>query len=141
MVDDTDDFLAHYGVKGMKWGVRKADREAKKARKAQAKYENASEDSRAAQDAKRKMATSGSVDALSNKELQTLVTRMNLEQQLSGLQEKTQTKSAGRKFVEEIAREQVKSTVSGALKDSVGAVGRKIIADAINKKIKEVTKK
>lgn len=26
MEDDVEDFLAHYGVKGMKWGQRKADR-------------------------------------------------------------------------------------------------------------------
>ena len=141
MVAEANDFLAHYGIKGMKWGIRKADRQARKAKKAQELYDNSSEDARAAQDAKRKMGSTGSVASLSNKELQTLVTRMNLEQQLSGLQEKTKTKSAGRKFVKEIAREQVKNTVSGALKDSVGAVGRKIIADAINKKIKEVTKK
>lgn len=134
---DTDDFLAHYGVKGMKWGVRRAERAEKKAQK---RYENSSEDSRAAQDATKKI-KKGSVDALSNKELQALVTRMNLEQQLSGLQEKTKTKSVGRKFAEEIAREQVKNTVSGAIKDSVGAAGKKIIADAINKKIEEAMKK
>lgn len=132
-----EDFLAHYGVKGMKWGVRRAERAEKKAQK---RYENSSEDSRAAQNAAKKI-KKGSVDALSNQELQALVTRMNLEQQLSGLQEKKKTKSAGQKFVEEVAREQFKNTVSGAIRDSIGAAGKKIIADAINKKIEEAMKK
>lgn len=34
-----DDYLAHYGVKGMKWGVRKADKKAKREVKRQAKSE------------------------------------------------------------------------------------------------------
>lgn len=134
--NDADDFLAHYGVKGMKWGQRKAARIEKKAKE---KYERSSEDARQAEAAKTKMKTS-SVDSLSNKELQALVQRMNLEQQLSGLQEKAQTKSVGRKFAEEIVREQVKNTVSGAIRDSVGAVGKKVLADAINKKLQSVAK-
>lgn len=128
---DPEKFLAHYGVKGMKWGVRKA---AKIEKAAAAKRERSSEDAKAAQDAQTKLKKS-SIDSLSNKELQTLVTRMNLEQQLSGLQAKTATKSAGRKFVEDIAKEQFKNTVSGAIKDSVGAAGKKILADQINKKL------
>ena len=46
MEDDVEDFLAHYGVKGMKWGVRKAERRDKsvqkqtvKLKKIAAKYE------------------------------------------------------------------------------------------------------
>lgn len=31
----SDDFMAHYGVKGMKWGVRKDDRQARRDRRAQ----------------------------------------------------------------------------------------------------------
>lgn len=129
---DTGNFLAHYGVKGMKWGQKKAAREEKKA---QAKYERSSEDARAAESARTKMKTS-SVDSLSNKELQTLVTRMNLEQQLSGLQEKTKVKSAGRKFVEDIARDQARQSVSGALKNTVGKAVQIALEDQINKKLK-----
>ena len=114
--NDADDFLEHYGVKGMKWGQRKAARIEKKAKE---KYERSSEDARQAESARTKMKTS-SVDSLSNKELQSLVQRMNLEQQLSGLQEKTKTKSAGRKFAEDIARELAKETLKSAVKNSVG---------------------
>ena len=34
MSDEVDDFLAHYGVKGMKWGVRRSDNSSEKAAKA-----------------------------------------------------------------------------------------------------------
>ena len=33
MLENTEDFLAHYGVKGMKWGVRKDRRNTQKAKR------------------------------------------------------------------------------------------------------------
>lgn len=88
-----DTVLSHYGVKGMKWGRRK-DRSpvdiqtsAEPGKRVQAKggeNQPASEDARRAAAAKQK-AKASTTDALSNKELQELVTRMNLEQQYSRL--------------------------------------------------------
>lgn len=82
-VDAVDEFLAHYGVKGMKWGVRrkKSDREP------------ASEDAARAAELQTRLKKSGT-SALTNKELQEVVTRMNLEQQYSRLNPKTQSKGA-----------------------------------------------
>jgi len=64
----VDEFLEHFGVKGMRWGVRKrseapASADVQRVRTIQSKIKR------------------GKTDALSNKELQDLVTRMNLEQQ------------------------------------------------------------
>lgn len=78
-MDTVDDVLAHFGVRGMKWGVRKA-RSSKKL--------PASEDAAAAKSAKKIVKKHGT-QALSNKELQALVTRMNLEQQYSNLTSKS----------------------------------------------------
>ena len=76
-----NDDLVHFGIKGMHWGIRRSqtvlDREAP------------SDDYRRATEAKTKLKKSGS-QALSNKEMQDLVTRMNLEKQLSTL---SQTKN------------------------------------------------
>lgn len=59
-----DDYLAHYGIKGMKWGVRKK--------------RNESSDAKAASATKRKAKKHGS-ESLSNKELKTLQDRRSLE--------------------------------------------------------------
>lgn len=64
MSQNTDDFLAHYGVKGMKWGRRKSD----------------SAESKSLKETRTKSASE-----LSNKELQDAVNRMNLEKQYSSL--------------------------------------------------------
>ena len=69
----VDDVLAHFGVKGMKWGVRKN------------RSGSASEDAQRADAAKKKIKTEGGIKALSNNELRDLVNRMNLEQQYSNL--------------------------------------------------------
>jgi hypothetical protein len=64
--------LEHFGKKGMKWGVRRSPKP------------GASEDAQRTT-AYKKTAKRGGTKALSTKELQDLVTRMNLEQQYSRL--------------------------------------------------------
>jgi hypothetical protein len=74
----VDDFLEHYGVKGMKWGQTRS----------RAQIDASPHDSFdvvAVKEAKTKIQQHRSTDVLSNRELQTVVTRMNLEQQYSRL--------------------------------------------------------
>lgn len=84
--------LQHYGVKGMKWGKRKSEptsvtTTSTPGRRVKAKggtLQPASDDAvRAA--ATRQRARKSTTDSLSTKELQDLVTRMNLEQQYERL--------------------------------------------------------
>lgn len=89
--------LAHYGVKGMRWGVRRSNSKSTgpeditlktvPGKRVSAKgggRHPASEDARTAAIYKQK-ARKSTVDSLSNKELQALVNRMNLEQNYSRL--------------------------------------------------------
>jgi hypothetical protein len=68
----VSDFLAHYGVKGMRWGKRGASKEGPS-------------DDAARSAALRARAKTSKVKALSNKELQEAINRMNLEQQYKRL--------------------------------------------------------
>lgn len=94
--------LSHYGVKGMRWGVRKSEHSVGgggtnvKVRSALGNRvvvatgggkRDLSDDAKKAAVA-RQVAKRSNVRALSNKELQDLVTRMNLEQQYSDLEKK-----------------------------------------------------
>ena len=79
----VEEFLAHHGVKGMKWGVRRAA--SKSGRKSgSGKYvpkrtEQSSDSQKARGLARNNRKT------LTNQELQTVITRLNLEQQFSRL--------------------------------------------------------
>lgn len=68
----TNDELTHYGVKGMRWGFRKADK-----RPASAEYERT-------ESIKTERKVSG-IKALTNKELKDAIERMNLEKQYVAL--------------------------------------------------------
>lgn len=90
----VEDVLEHFGVKGMRWGVRRS----------QTELHTGSEDHRNAAAAASK-AKKGGVKSLSNKELQDMITRMNLEGQYVRL--KPPSKGAvilksGGKFVGEV---------------------------------------
>lgn len=63
---DYDNYLEHYGVKGMKWGVRKKDKE------------SSSKDHDTADKARKKARKSGG-ETLSNKELKIIQERENLK--------------------------------------------------------------
>lgn len=72
------DDLTHYGVKGMKWGVRREESSSTSSRTPR------SEDAREFERNARKIQTHGT-SALSNKELQSVLTRMNMENQYHNL--------------------------------------------------------
>lgn len=121
---EFEEVLAHYGVKGMRWGVRKdrGDRDAifrKRAKEKKpvdvsvsqqpGKYvkgkggqnQSASEDAITAATYRQK-ARASTTDSLSNKELQALVTRMNLEQQYNNLSSQSDRRSRGAKLANQI---------------------------------------
>lgn len=109
--------LKQYGVKGMRWGVRKDQATSKGGassgptsvvvtQKKPGKYAKAtggkayplSDDARAALELRQK-AKASTTDALSNQELQKAITRMNLENQFHNAQFSSDRRSKGARFV------------------------------------------
>lgn len=151
MDEEFDDFLAHYGVKGMRWGVRK-DRRAtgtagsagtKKAKKAtgHAVVQVKKTTSLKPVDENYKRARDRSTTKyLSNEELQARVTRLNLEAQYAKLRPKTTTErllsqlgktasTAAAGVASEIAKQYMQSlasqTVPGYNKKGAGSSKKK----------------
>jgi hypothetical protein len=138
-----EDFLAHYGVLGMKWGVRNRSRDTSSGRKPGGGSRKATdfagrhhpslnaprpgpaspEAARAAQLHSR--ARRSGTRTLSNKELQDLVTRLNLERQYSSL---TQPQvNAGQKFVKDMGKDLAKQSAQELIK-KYGPKGVKWVA-------------
>lgn len=111
--DNADDVLAHFGVKGMKWGVRK-----QRVSKGSSKSSKKSDTHEDYQHAHSRVSNK----KLSNKELQRRVNRLNLEKQYSELTAKKQgkyRKKLGEKYAENFANMTMK--VAGAA--ATAAVG------------------
>lgn len=123
-MSDFEDFLAHYGVKGQKWGVRRASRGTSSG----SSIVKPHADALMAKEAKTKV-KKGSVDALSNTELQSLVSRMNLEKQYKTLAPPSSKQRAG-KFLAETLANVGKQQASKAVNDQVSKRIAKIIASA-----------
>lgn len=107
--------LAHYGVRGMKWGVRRT----------RSQLDADSPDSAKVKTLRTKAAVNKSTDPLSNEELQTVVTRMNLEQQYRNLKgkEAEARMSKGKKFlrslVSDVGKQQASRTVNTVINERV----------------------
>lgn len=86
------DELMHYGILGMKWGVRRSEAQLARARKKAAKQEPDHEDYTRAHSPK-------SIRAMSDKELSDRNKRLNAEKQYKDLTKKTST---GKKIVKGI---------------------------------------
>lgn len=124
-------FLAHHGIKGMRWGQRNA-RSAQsvattsvvnsglkgktkiKAKGGQA--HPATKDAIEAATHKQKLKKSGAA-ALTNQELRTLATRMQLEQQVKVLD--AQSKSSGKKFIKDTLKETGQNEAKKAVKTGI----------------------
>lgn len=139
----VEGFLSHHGVKGMKWGIRKAGdggsssktpREVKVTTKhdpsgrvriktSGGSHHPAHTDAILAKVASQKLKRSG-MDSLSNEELTKLTTRLNLEQQTKRL--RSGSGNAASKFVsstlQSIAKQQVASLANKAASDHMEKV-------------------
>lgn len=105
-METIDEFLAHYGIRGMKWGVRRKNAPSV-----------SSPDATKAKEVAAVVKKHGT-KAVSNKELQDLVTRMNLEQQYSSLSKKSQKKNPAAKFVTDVLVNVGKQQVSRIINDA-----------------------
>lgn len=123
-MQDVDNFLAHYGVKGMKWGVRRSDGSGSSGSSKPAPHEDAVK-AKVFKDKVKK----GSTDALSNDELQALVQRMNLEKQYKSLQPPTGAQRA-KKFVADTLVNAGKQQATKAVSDQMSKRITRMLANA-----------
>ena len=120
---DKDHTLTHYGILGMRWGVRRGQ-------KALDRAAGRTEDYNQAQ-AKKKTPMS----QMTNAELQQFITRKNLEMQYKAL--KAKDISAGRKFAQDIVKqvgtELLKDAIKGGVNYAItGAVDGNVGKNAVS---------
>lgn len=137
---NISDFIIHYGIRGMHWGIRRVNPSSSgevsvktRTKPAPTKISTkggehlpAHPDAVAARIVEQKLKKSGQ-NALSNKELQQLALRLNLEQQVTRLQN-SQT-SPGKKFVNDlmgsIAKQSANTITSQIVAKQVGSLLKK----------------
>lgn len=133
----NDYYLAHYGVLGMRWGVRKSRPSSgrskisahfHKKKKERIKKKNAKKAKRNQQraDLKKKLTP---VSKMSEKELRRRIDRKKLEQEYKKLNR--ETKSEGRKFVEDVLSKSAKNIAEQATTYAMGYALNKVAGSNI----------
>jgi hypothetical protein len=121
IADEVEEFLKHYGVRGMHWGVRRSPRPG---------HGQLSPDAARARQLQTQVRRSGT-QSLSNRDLQTLVTRLNLETQFGRVNQAHV--GQGRRFVEGLLIDFGKQTAT-ALVNKYAAQGASHLAKLLTKK-------
>lgn len=113
-----EDYLAHYGVKGMKWGRRKSDSSGgdSKSSKKDGKRPTTSQDAKKAKGLQKSVDNKG-VGHLSNKELQDVITRMELQQKYDKLSKKGSRVESGKNFIADILSDAAKNVATSYVED------------------------
>lgn len=113
-----EDYLAHYGVKGMKWGRRKSDSSGgdSKSSKKDSKRPTTSQDAKKAKGLQKSVDNKG-VGHLSNKELQDVITRMELQQKYDKLSKKGSRVESGKNFIADILSDAAKNVATSYVED------------------------
>ena len=119
--------LVHYGILGMKWGVRRSKAELARARGKKTSDSGDDSDDKKQTTAKR----SKSISEMSDDELRKSVQRLQLEKQYRDLNPKQV--SAGQKIVDKILKDVVVPAAT--------EVGRNLLKEEFGKLAKEIQKK
>lgn len=130
----SENFIEHYGIKGMKWGVRRSSEKRGQSNASKLKEKAKSLGRKTANDVdspeaakakvlRAKVKANRSTDPLTNAELQHVIQRMNLERQYSSLNQPASSKivAGGKNFAQSVIKDTTKSLVSKQLKDAIGA--------------------